>query len=152
NASPFMRFDGYFLLSDWLDMPNLHARAFALARWDLRERLFALGEAPPERFPRAREIGLIVFAWATWIYRLALFLGIAVLVYPFFVKAVGIGGFAVGIGWFVLLPLGSEVRAWRQRWPVIRARPRARRTAAVATAALALVVVPWPVPVSSSGV
>jgi putative peptide zinc metalloprotease protein len=29
-----MRFDGYFLLSDFLQMPNLHARAFALARWD----------------------------------------------------------------------------------------------------------------------
>lgn len=24
NASPFMRFDGYFILSDWLDLPNLH--------------------------------------------------------------------------------------------------------------------------------
>ena len=32
NASPFMRFDGYFLLSDFLQMPNLHACAFALAR------------------------------------------------------------------------------------------------------------------------
>ena len=29
NASPFMRFDGYFLLSDTLDLPNLHARSFA---------------------------------------------------------------------------------------------------------------------------
>ncbi len=26
-----------------LDMPNLHARSFALARWKLREWLFALG-------------------------------------------------------------------------------------------------------------
>ena len=51
NASPFMRFDGYFLLSDFLQMPNLHACAFALARWDLRERLFALGEPAPEHFP-----------------------------------------------------------------------------------------------------
>ena len=24
NASPFMRFDGYFILSDLLDFPNLH--------------------------------------------------------------------------------------------------------------------------------
>ena len=89
NASPFMRFDGYFLLSDFLQMPNLHARAFALARWDLRERLFALGEPAPEHFPAARR-GLILFAWATWIYRLVLFLGIAALVYHFFIKALGI--------------------------------------------------------------
>jgi putative peptide zinc metalloprotease protein len=53
NASPFMRFDGYFLLSDYLQMPNLHSRAFALARWDLRERLFALGEARPSACPYA---------------------------------------------------------------------------------------------------
>ena len=58
NASPFMRFDGYFLLSDALDFPNLHARAFALARWDLRERLFAFGEEPPEVFAPARQRAL----------------------------------------------------------------------------------------------
>ncbi len=152
NASPFMRFDGYFVLCDWLDMPNLHARAFALARWDLRERLFALGEAPPERFPRPRHAGLIAFAWATWAYRLALFLGIAVLVYHFFVKALGIALFAVEIGWFVALPVWGEIRAWRQRWSVIRVRRRARASAALAALALALVAVPWPAPVSSSGV
>src|SRR3569833_2826403 len=32
-TSPFMRFDCFFLLSDWLDFPNLHQRAFALGRW-----------------------------------------------------------------------------------------------------------------------
>lgn len=32
NASPFMRFDGYFLLSDLTGLPNLHERCFALAR------------------------------------------------------------------------------------------------------------------------
>jgi len=33
NLSPFMRFDGYFVLSDLLDFPNLHERAGACARW-----------------------------------------------------------------------------------------------------------------------
>jgi putative peptide zinc metalloprotease protein len=32
NLSPFMRFDGYFVPSDWLEMPNLHGRAFVIAR------------------------------------------------------------------------------------------------------------------------
>lgn len=36
NASPFMRFDDYFLLSDLLD---LHERSFALARTALRNTL-----------------------------------------------------------------------------------------------------------------
>ena len=66
NASPFMRFDGYFLLSDWLDMANLHGRSFALARWWLRECLFGLGVPAPETFRPGRQRFLIVFAVATW--------------------------------------------------------------------------------------
>jgi putative peptide zinc metalloprotease protein len=44
NASPFMRYDGYYVLSDWLEVPNLHTRAFALAQWSLRETLLRLGD------------------------------------------------------------------------------------------------------------
>lgn len=151
NASPFMRFDGYFLLADWLEIPNLHARAFALARWDLRERLFALGEPVPEVFPRRRHIGLILFAYGTWIYRLVLFLGIAALVYAFFIKAVGILLFAVEIGWFVLLPFFREFQAWHQRWPALRASPRARRSGLAALAAFLLLALPWPTRIGASG-
>ncbi|WP_370681739.1 HlyD family efflux transporter periplasmic adaptor subunit [Comamonas sp. GB3 AK4-5] len=151
NASPFMRFDGYFLLSDYLQLPNLHSRAFALARWDLRERLFALGEAPPEHFGPTRQRLLIVFAWVTWIYRLVLFLGIAALVYHFFIKAVGILLFGVEILWFIAKPLWSELKAWHERGAQIARSRRARRSALVLLGLLALLVVPWPVPVHSSG-
>ncbi len=37
NLNPFMRFDGYFLLSDFWEVDNLQGRAFALCRWRLRE-------------------------------------------------------------------------------------------------------------------
>ncbi|UGA40408.1 hypothetical protein JOS77_14430 [Chromobacterium haemolyticum] len=89
NASPFMRFDGYFLLADYLGLPNLHNRAFALARWQLRKTLLGLDDPVPEHFPAARRRGLILFAWATWLYRLVLFLSIAFLVYHLFFKALG---------------------------------------------------------------
>ncbi len=150
NASPFLRFDGYFVLSDWLDMPNLHARCFALARWDLRERLFDLGEPPPEHFSRRRTIGLILFAWATWLYRLVVFIGIAVLVYHFFIKMAGIVLFIVEVGWFIARPVWGEVKVWRELWPVLRHKPRARRSAAWALALVLLFVIPWPTRLSAS--
>jgi putative peptide zinc metalloprotease protein len=151
NASPFMRFDGYFILSDWLDMPNLHERSFALARWKLREWLFDLGEERPERFAAGKERALIVFAWVTWAYRLVVFLGIAVLVYHFAVKAIGILLFVVEIAWFILMPIRQELRAWQQRWPAIRRRQRSLLTLLLLTALLALALVPWPGRISASG-
>lgn len=63
NSSPFMRFDGHFLLSDWLDMPNLHGRAFALARWDLRDACSPSG-SETRIFPAGAGEALILFAWA----------------------------------------------------------------------------------------
>jgi putative peptide zinc metalloprotease protein len=151
NASPFMRFDGYFILADALDMPNLHERAFALARWKLREWLFGLNEPPPEHFSRNKTRHLIAFAWVTWIYRLVLFLGIAVLVYHLFFKLLGVALFVVEILWFVLMPLHKEWKAWTARAAAIRRSPRARLTAGALLALCLVSVVPWPTRVQASG-
>ncbi|XKH39017.1 site-2 protease family protein [Azospirillum doebereinerae] len=112
NLSPFMRFDGYYLLSDALDVPNLQERAFAMARWKLREWLFGLGMAPPEQMPAARRRILLAYSYVTWLYRLMLFLGIALLVYHVAIKVLGILLFAIEIGWFVARPFLNETKAW----------------------------------------
>ena len=143
NLSPFMRFDGYFLAMDALDMPNLHNRAFALARWHLREVLFGLGEAVPERFPPRIHAGVIAFAWAIWIYRLTLFLGIAMLVYHFFIKVVGVMLFCVEIGWFVARPFFVEFKEWWERAGAIRTTKRSRITFGLFAGLVLLAVVPW---------
>lgn len=81
-----------------------------MAKWWLREVLFDLGEPPPEPMNPGRQRAMVGFAVAVWVYRLALFLGIAVLVYHFFIKAVGVLLFVVEIGWFVALPIWNEVK------------------------------------------
>jgi len=143
NLSPFMRFDGYFLLMDALDMPNLHPRSFAMARWWLRETLFRLGEPVPEALPPRQRAGLIVFAWMVWIYRLILFLGIAVLVYHFFIKVVGVFLFVVEMGWFVLRPFFIEFVEWRKRAGRIAVSRRAWGSFGILAVLVLLCVVPW---------
>ena len=81
NLSPLMRFDGYYILSDLLDFPNLQERGFAYARWLMREVLFRPNVAPPETLSRPLARLIVVYSFATWIYRFFLFVGIAVLVY-----------------------------------------------------------------------
>ena len=125
NLNPLMRFDGYFLLADLLGMENLQNRSFSLARWKLREFLFGPGLPPPERFSPVLHRSLICFAFATWLYRLALFLAIAVLVYSFFIKLIGIFLFVVEIVWFVLRPVYLEMKEW---WLMRRILFRTRRS------------------------
>lgn len=151
NASPFLRFDGYFLLCDALDTPNLHARAFALARWQLREILFGLREQAPEFFGTARRGALILFAWATWAYRLVVFLGIALIVYHMFAKAVGLVLGAVEVGWFILLPVWRELQVLRQKWPKIRSTRRTVRTLVLIAVLLILAGLPLSFQVHTQG-
>ena len=40
NITPFMRFDGYYILSDWWGIDNLQQRSFRLAQWKTRQFLF----------------------------------------------------------------------------------------------------------------
>jgi putative peptide zinc metalloprotease protein len=112
NLNPFMRFDGYYLLSDALGQPNLQPRAFALAQWHLREVLLGLGAQVPEPLTPSVRRGMILYAWATWVYRVVLYAGIALAVYHAFFKLLGLVLFAVEVGWFLVRPAWTELRLW----------------------------------------
>ncbi|WP_395453886.1 biotin/lipoyl-binding protein (plasmid) [Azospirillum melinis] len=142
NLSPFMRFDGYYLLSDALDVPNLQERAFAMARWKLREWLFGLGMAPPEEMPAGRRRILLAYSYVTWVYRLVLFLGIALLVYHVAIKVLGILLFAIEIGWFVARPFLTEAKAWWSLRDRFHVNLRTGLTLAGLTAAVGLTLLP----------
>ena len=131
NLNPLLRFDGYYVLSDWLGVPNLQSRAFAFGQWKLREWLFGWGDCPPEAFPRMRERIMIGYAWAIWVYRAVMFLGIAILVYHFFFKVLGIILFVVEIGWFLAWPVYQEVQIWWKRREEVMQSWRGRTVGAV---------------------
>ncbi len=116
NLNPFMRFDGYYILSDALGVENLQERSFAFAKWRMREALFKPNLAPPEIINTGLRKILTYHAWGTWIYRFFLFLGIALLVYSFFIKVIGIVLFVIEIVWFILLPVWREIKfCWKNK-------------------------------------
>ena len=145
NLNPFMKFDGYYLLSEWLGVENLQQRAFELGRWKLREILLGLRRLPPETLPRRRLTLLISFAWATWVYRLVSFIGIALVVYHYFFKVLGIVLFAVEIVYFIAIPVAQELKAW---WGFGHEIRRARR-AYVTGVAAALLLIAAAVPIAT---
>ncbi|MBI9077932.1 MAG: HlyD family efflux transporter periplasmic adaptor subunit [Desulfatibacillum sp.] len=143
NLSPFMRFDGYYLLADFLDVPNLQDRAFALGRWYLRRGILGIDDPPPERFSPGRQRVLILYAFATWIYRVLVLTAIALMVYHLFFKALGVLLFGVEITWFVVGPIGREMAAW---WRLKgRLKPNRRLVAALVllVAGAGALLFPW---------
>ena len=143
NISPFMRFDGYFLLADTLGLPNLHSRAFTCGRWWLRERLYSFGDPPPEMLSPQRQRFMIGFAVGTWVYRFVLFLSIALLVYHFFFKLLGVILFLVEIGWFIVRPLWQELNVWWSRRHGVSWNRVTRRTLLSTLLLLLALLLPW---------
>jgi putative peptide zinc metalloprotease protein len=143
NLNPFMRFDGYFLLSVLLEVANLQDRAFALARWRLREILFGFGDPPPEHFPPRLHRILLIYAYGTWIYRFFLFFGIALLVYHMFFKVLGIFLMLVEVGWFIARPILHELGDWAKRRDAVRINGHSLATLAGLGGLIALILIPW---------
>ncbi|WP_291783546.1 HlyD family efflux transporter periplasmic adaptor subunit [Luteibacter sp.] len=151
NVSPFMRFDGYFILADALDYPGLHERAGRWAKRWMRRCLLGLEDPRPDAVSPRFAAFLTVFAFATWVYRLSLFVGIAVVVYHAFFKALGLILFLVEIVTFVVKPMLNETKVWWARRDEIRWKSVRRRL--IVPVALAVVLfVPWSSRITADGV
>lgn len=142
NLNPFMRFDGYFLLSDFWEVDNLQGRAFALCRWRLRETLFGYGEPAPEPWSPAMRRRLLWWGYLSWLWRAALFFGIALAVYHLFFKLLGIFLMLVELGWFIGLPIVKEAREWWARRDQAHA-PRVVLSGLGLLVLMSLVALPW---------
>lgn len=143
NLNPFMRFDGYFALSDHLEVPNLQERAFALGLWRMREFLFDLRLPPPELLAGRLQRTLIQYALLTAIYRLVIYIGIAVMIYGVAGKAIGIVLGLVEILFFIAIPIASEIAVWWKMREKILERRRFLLSGSVCILLAAALVVPW---------
>lgn len=142
NINPLMRFDGYFILSDFLRVDNLQSRAYALCRWYLRERLFGYDAPPPENWSSQQRRRLLLWGYASWLWRFFLFFGIALTVYHYFFKVLGIFLMLVEISWFISLPIVREMVQWWQRRQQSHL-PTLFRTGLCTVIGLAVLFLPW---------
>ncbi|MHC4872712.1 MAG: efflux RND transporter periplasmic adaptor subunit, partial [Planctomycetota bacterium] len=111
NLNPAMRFDGYYILSDSWGIENMQPRAFAITKWKLRKMLLGIDDPPPEKtYSAGRVIMMMAYSIYTWMYRIGLYIGIAILVYYKFTKAIGFILFATEILMFLLKPIYTEAK------------------------------------------
>ncbi|MCX7934087.1 MAG: hypothetical protein N3A66_02375, partial [Planctomycetota bacterium] len=141
NLNPLMRFDGYYALSDLLNIPNLRLRAAAALRWLIAR--FCLGCSWPRPEPGMSAIGfagLAIFAAASAAYRLLFAAALAAL------AAEGLGGNrALAAGGAALAMASSAAGEARNLWAISRRQQeKARRLLALSALALALLFIPLP--------
>ncbi len=112
NGNPLMRYDGYYIASDLVGIPNLAAQSTELVRSSLRCGLWGIpaGSLATHSIPLRRVIGLVAYAIASFAYRI--FLYAAILGWMYVVaEARGFGGIMVGV---VLLSIVMAVSRWLQ--------------------------------------
>lgn len=80
NANPLLRFDGYYVLCDLLQMPNLDTRAKRYLMYLLQRRAFGMHgvESPVESAGEAKWLAL--YGLIAFVYRLGVTVGVSLLV------------------------------------------------------------------------
>ncbi len=108
NANPLMRFDGYYMLSDMLEVPNLAGRANKMLKYLFQKYVYRLrNPTPPTSLPGERAI-LIAYGIAALAYRVFLFFSITLYVMgKMFALGLILAVWTAG-AWFVL-PIGSFI-------------------------------------------
>ncbi|MDJ0865767.1 MAG: HlyD family efflux transporter periplasmic adaptor subunit [Myxococcota bacterium] len=153
NANPLLRFDGYYILSDWLEIPNLASRANRYVLHLVERDLFGHEDADAPPTAPGEPAWLVGYAVAAFLYRITIVLAILLWILDqFFVIGLVLGAFAV-VGWFGL-PL---FRGLRQLLTGPRLRSARGRALAVCGGALALALgaltlVPVPLRTRAEGV
>ena len=124
NLNPLLRFDGYYMLSDWLEIPNLSQRANQQLRFYAERGLFGVRkiEAPAQT---KREGGwLAVFGVTSGIYRVIVFAGVLLVVADKFL-IIGLLMAAVCLISWVTVPAVKFIRYLASSPRLDRVRPRA---------------------------
>lgn len=75
NANPLMRFDGYYVLSDWLEMPNLGTHGQQWMKWVGKKYYLGLDEKKPG-WPEGRGWIVACYAVLALIWRIIICVGL----------------------------------------------------------------------------
>ncbi len=147
NLNPLMRFDGYYILSDILEIPNLRSTAQRRAI-SLAKRIFVGVPMPENRYSPAMNAGLITFGILGAIYKFTIVMGISVLLATkFLYLGIGLAVFYGGTEFYrVNKNIGNYlIHSEEAKQHRIRAGMLATALFAIAPAFLIFVPVPRPV-------
>ncbi len=153
NANPLLRYDGYYMLADAIEIPNLAQRATQYWGQLVETHLFATPPQQAHPHTPGERAWFLFYAPAAWLYRQAVMLSIALfLAGEYFTIGMALALWTLATG--LVLPMAKMLRH-------VVASPRLRRHraravgltfGAIAGLAALLLLVPAPLHTSAQGV
>jgi putative peptide zinc metalloprotease protein len=153
NGNPLMRYDGYHLLTDAIDQPNLASRANQQISYLIRRYAYGLQGLYPPAANTQQAYGLALYSFAALFYRLFILASIILLAAHYFPKlglilAIWLIGFQIflpAIKYGLFLAKSPALKAVRRRSIVVVC-------CCMATLIVFLAFVPMPNSTSTEGV
>jgi len=102
NANPLLRFDGYHMLSDWLELPNLQSNSSKMALYLVERHGFGLTTAVNPSETRREATWLTVYFFASVIYRTLILCGILLVISVHYLVFGMILAVVFGVIWIVM--------------------------------------------------
>jgi putative peptide zinc metalloprotease protein len=145
NANPLMKFDGYYILSDLLEIPNLVQRSFKMLQFMFQVHLYRIKDATPPTSSPSEALTLLTYGVGALAYRMVIFYSITLYLMGF--------AFAIGLFlaiwtaamWFIM-PVGKFVHwlATNSQLADKRARAIATSLGLIAVVVFAVGAIPMP--------
>jgi putative peptide zinc metalloprotease protein len=152
NANPLLRYDGYYILSDLIEIPNLRQRSVEYALGLIKRHIFRV-KSPIPLPPPGQRVWLLFYAITSSIYRT--FVGVMIiLLVAYKVPVLGMLMAIGGLVTWAVVPVSKMAKYLLLEPELHRKRGRASLfTGAVAAAVIILIgVIPFPVHYEATGV
>ena len=115
NGNPLLRYDGYFVLSDWLEIPNLQQQSLAAVKRHLAGWFLGLSRPSSRPVPAGHEMLLVAYGAASLAYRLLLTVSVLWVLY-YWLQPYGLAPvvhvFAALTAWTTLAMPMSNLLQW----------------------------------------
>ena len=144
NANPLLRFDGYYMLMDYVEIPNLRARATNYLVYLCERYLFGRRDAQQPIATRGERIWFVSFSVASFFYRLLVILAILLLLGQISLLLGVIFAASTAFAWLVM-PAFKIINFVVNSPRIRRVRRRAMSVTVLIVAGLAVLL--WVIPV-----
>jgi putative peptide zinc metalloprotease protein len=138
NANPLLRYDGYYVMADWLEVPNLRIKSTQFFAYLFQEKVLGL-EVPVQSYlPRSRRFLFVTYAITSYLYRWLVTFSILFFLYKF-LQPYKLGSISAIMAVGSLIPLVGM--PFYQMFKFVRTPGRMRKVKKLRAASFAAVAV-----------